>query len=55
MADAGKSDCWFDFTELPEGFDGEPQRFDFIVHLSEAKKDLPASGLSPVEPAMLEF
>jgi len=55
MADAGKSDCWFDFTELPEGFDSEPQRFDFIVHLSEAKKELPASGLSAVEPAMLEF
>lgn len=55
MADAGKSDCWFDFAELPEGFDGEPQRFDFIVHLSEAKKELPASGLSAVEPAMLEF
>ena len=55
MADAGKSDCWFDFTELPEGFDSEPQRFDFIVHLSEAKKELPAARETVVEPAMLEF
>ena len=38
MADEGKSDCWFDFIELPEGFDGEPQRFDFLVHLNETKK-----------------
>lgn len=34
MSDDGKSDCWFEFIELPEGFDGEPQRFDFVVHLS---------------------
>lgn len=54
MADAGKSDCWFDFTELPEGFDGEPQRFDFLVHLSEVKEEMPLSSPSP-EPAMMEF
>ena len=38
LADDGKSDCWFDFIELPENFDGEPQRFDFVVHLCETKK-----------------
>lgn len=38
LADDGKADCWFEFTELPEGFDGEPQRFDFLVHLCETKK-----------------
>ena len=38
LADEGKSDCWFDFIELPENFDGEPQRFDFVVHLCETKK-----------------
>lgn len=32
LADDGKSDCWFEFMELPENFDGEPKRFDFIVH-----------------------
>lgn len=35
LADDGKSDCWFEFIELPENFEGEPQRFDFVVHLSE--------------------
>lgn len=35
LADSGNSDCWFEFVELPEGFDGEPERFDFVVHLSE--------------------
>lgn len=34
LADEGKSDCWFEFVELPEGFTGEPERFDFITHLS---------------------
>lgn len=38
MADAGESDCWFDFVELPDGFDGEPQRFDFVVHLREVSR-----------------
>lgn len=38
LADDGKSDCWFDFIELPENFDGEPQRFDFVVHLCKTKK-----------------
>ena len=47
LADNGKSDCWFEFTELPEGFDGEPQRFDFTVHLCEQKKveDKPATAI----------
>jgi hypothetical protein len=47
LADDGKSDCWFEFTELPEGFDGEPQRFDFTVHLCEQKKveDKPATAI----------
>ena len=35
LADNGKCDCWFEFVELPEDFVGEPQRFDFVVHLSE--------------------
>lgn len=38
LAAEGNADCWFEFTELPEGFDGEPQRFDFTVHLCEQKK-----------------
>lgn len=53
LADEGKSDCWFEFLELPENFDGEPLRFDFIVHLSEAKKDLPESGISPAGPMLM--
>ena len=49
MADDGESDCWFDFIELPEGFDGEPQRFDFVVHLSA-----PVSAIEkkPAEPEL---
>ena len=35
LADEGKSDCWFEFIELPENFEGEPKRFDFVVHQSE--------------------
>jgi hypothetical protein len=38
LADDGKSDCWFEFIELPENFNGEPSRFDFVVHLCETKK-----------------
>ena len=34
LADAGKADCWFEFVELPEGFTREPERFDFVVHLT---------------------
>ena len=37
LADEGKSDCWFEFIELPENFEGEPQRFDFVVHLTDKK------------------
>lgn len=36
LADNGKCDCWFEFTELPEDFTGEPQRFDFVVHAMNA-------------------
>lgn len=46
LAEEGKSDCWFEFIELPEGFNGEPQRFDFVVHQSEVKKIV-----SAVQPA----
>ena len=38
LADDGKCDCWFEFTELPEDFVGEPQRFDFKVHSTAAVK-----------------
>ena len=38
LADAGKSDCWFEYVELPEERKGDPERFDFIVHLSEMGK-----------------
>lgn len=38
LADDGKSDCWFEFLELPENFDGEPERFDFIVHICDTKR-----------------
>ena len=51
LADEGKADCWFEFTELPEGFDGEPQRFDFLVHLCEAKKTI-ADNTQKQEPMM---
>jgi hypothetical protein len=46
LADEGKSDCWFEFIELPENFEGEPQRFDFVVHLSDKKavEQKPADG-----------
>lgn len=58
MADDGKSDCWFEFIELPENFNGEPSRFDFVVHLCETKKieskadapvSAPVSDVSPSE------
>ena len=35
LADEGKCDCWFEFVELPDDFVGEPQRFDFVVHVVE--------------------
>lgn len=38
FADEGRSDCWFEFTELPEDRTGEPERFDFTVHLSTMGK-----------------
>ena len=55
LADEGKSDCWFEFVELPEKFEGEPQRFDFVVHQSEVGKkyiaatseEVPSSETSP--------
>ena len=37
-ADEGKSDCWFETIELPENFNKEPERFDFVIHLSEVGK-----------------
>lgn len=43
LADERKSDCWFEFVELPEGFNGEPQRFDFVVHHNDMD-GLPSSG-----------
>lgn len=46
LADEGKSDCWFEFIELPERFDGEPERFDFIVHLCEVGKKMAFQGSS---------
>jgi hypothetical protein len=55
LADEGKSDCWFEFVELPEKFEGEPQRFDFVVHQSEVgekyitatSEEVPSSETSP--------
>lgn len=38
LAEEGKSDCWFVFTELPEEREGEPERFDFTVYLSAMGK-----------------
>lgn len=34
LFDEGKSDCWFEFSEVPEKFDVEPKRLDFIVHMA---------------------
>ena len=50
LADEGKSDCWFDFIELPENFDGEPQRFDFVVHLNDVKRVGESSSARPACP-----
>ena len=58
LADEGKSDCWFEFVELPADFSGEPQRLDFVCHLKEVGKieaqsmtattdNAPANPLSP--------
>lgn len=38
LADAGKSDCWFEFSEIPEKYDKEPKRLDFLVHLTDIEK-----------------
>jgi hypothetical protein len=55
LADEGRSDCWFEFAELPEGFDGEPQRFDFTVHLCEQKTAaVPSIAVSPQSTAPSE-
>lgn len=35
MSEAGKCDCWFEYKELPEDWKGEPESFDFIIHLNE--------------------
>lgn len=40
LADNGKSDCWFEFLELPENFEHEPKRFDFLVHLTDINKTI---------------
>lgn len=34
LFDEGKSDCWFEFSEVPEKYDVEPKRLDFIVHMA---------------------
>lgn len=47
LAEIGKSDCWFEFIELPEGFNGEPQRFDFVVHLSEIGRISSSNNSAP--------
>ena len=49
LADDGKADLWFEFTELPEGFDGEPQRFDFLVHLNDVKKTIEKKMVETVD------
>lgn len=35
LFDTCKSDCWFEFKELPEGFVKEPKSIDFIVHTNK--------------------
>ena len=49
LADSGKADCWFDVTELPKGFNGDPQRFDFTVHLINVETSAVAK-VAPLEP-----
>lgn len=50
LADDGKCDCWFEFVELPENFSGEPQRFDFVVHMMDmARNNTPVNSV--IEPA----
>ena len=45
LADMGKSDCWFEYRELPDSFDGHPERLDFTVHVCEdVVRRLPLSG-----------
>lgn len=34
LFDEGKSDCWFEFSEVPEKYDVEPKSLDFIVHMA---------------------
>ena len=51
LADNGKSDCWFEFIELPGNFDGEPERFDFVVYLCETKKMERKPDAAPVSAA----
>lgn len=53
LADEGKSDCWFECTELPENYDGEPQRFDFLVHLTDVSKKV--EGKDDAAPAIIQF
>lgn len=38
LAETGKSDCWFEYVELPEGWKKAPERFDFVVHLTDMDK-----------------
>lgn len=35
LADEGRSDCWFEYREMPDDFEGHPERLDFTVHVCE--------------------
>ena len=54
LAEEGKSDCWFEFIEKPEGFEGEPESFDFIVHLSDMNK-IDTEKTQPSSPSGMEI
>lgn len=38
LADNGKSDCWFEFSEQPDSYEGEPRTLDFLVHRIDTDK-----------------
>lgn len=46
LADEGKSDCWFEFSEQPEDYEREPKTLDFLVHRidSDNPSDKPAAN-----------
>lgn len=38
MSEKGLCDFWFEYKELPKGFKGKPESFDFIIYLNDIGK-----------------